>query len=61
MNQVKMTIDEMVRQLTKKEFEFLIDHPGLIDDLVSFFLEGGYKQFSDSRIQYMYNRDIKED
>jgi hypothetical protein len=56
-----MTTEEMVKQLTKRELEFLIDHPDWINDSVNFFLEGGYKQFSDSRIQFMYNRDIAEE
>jgi hypothetical protein len=56
-----MTIDEMVKQLTKRELEFLLNNPDWIDHSVNFFLEGGYKQFSDSRIQFMYNRDIAEE
>jgi hypothetical protein len=56
-----MTTDEMVKQLTKKELEFLADHPEWIDNSVRFFLEGGYKQYSDSAIQFMYNRDIAEE
>jgi hypothetical protein len=56
-----MTTEEMVKQLTKKELEFLLDNPDWIDHSVSFFIEGGYKQFTDSRIQYMYNRDIVEE
>ena len=56
-----MTTEEMAKQLTKRELEFLIDHPDWIDHSVSFFIEGGYKQYTDSKIQYMYNRDIAEE
>ena len=56
-----MTIDKMVEQLTKRELEFLIDNPEWMDHSVNFFLQGGYKQYTDSKIEYMYNRDIGEE
>lgn len=56
-----MTINEMAEQLTKKELEFLVDHPEWINDSVKFFMEGGYKQYPDSEIEFMYNRDIAEE
>jgi hypothetical protein len=56
-----MTTEEMVLQLTKKELEFLVDHPEQIDNSARFFLQGGYNQYSDSAIQFMYNRDIAEE
>jgi hypothetical protein len=56
-----MTTDQMVEQLTKKELEFLADHPEWINDSVKFFIDGGYKQYPDSEIQFMYNRDIAEE
>jgi hypothetical protein len=56
-----MTTDEMVVKLTKRELEFLINNPEAIDNVLVFFIQGGYSQYTDSAIEMMYNRDIKED
>ena len=56
-----MTIEEMLIALTKKELEFLQDHPEWIDDSAKFFVEGGWTKYSNEEIEFLYNRDIAEE
>ena len=56
-----MTTHEMMMALTKKELEFLQDNPEWIDSSVEFFVNGGWSQYSNDEIAFLYNRDIKEE
>lgn len=56
-----MAIDQnKVRALMKREFQFLIDNPDMIDKEVEFFLNGGFFAYSEDQIDQKFSEDIQD-
>jgi hypothetical protein len=46
-----MTREEMIRDLTKNELEYLFDINGDFNESVQFFADGGFNKYKDEELQ----------
>lgn len=47
--------DDMIRDLTKYELEFMMEDPSIMDDLTKFFISGGFNQYDDNVLRDSWN------
>jgi hypothetical protein len=50
--------EEMVKELTKFELEYMIGYPALVNDLTDFFSGGGFNNYTDEGLKELYNDKI---
>lgn len=50
--------EEMVKELTKFELEYMLGYPALVNDLTDFFSRGGFNNYTDEGLKELYNDKI---
>lgn len=50
--------EEMVKELTKFELEYMLGYPALVKDLTDFFSSGGFNNYDDNGLKELYNDKI---
>jgi hypothetical protein len=48
------TRQEMIAALTQFELQYLMDNPGLLNDVAEFFSTGGYNNVTDEQLRDRY-------
>lgn len=50
--------EEMIKELTKFELEYMLGYPALVKDLTDFFSSGGFNNYDDNGLKELYNDKI---
>lgn len=50
-----MTKEEMIKELTRDELQFLLENPDEIAEITDFFAKGGLNSYSDEQLTEVYN------
>lgn len=49
------TREEMIKELTRDEMQFLLENPDEIAEIAEFFSKGGLNSYSDEQLTEVYN------